>query len=774
MFGKPDAPPRKALETALSEHAAQLRTAQRVARLGAFVFDVATGHWTSSEMLDEIFGISGIEFDYSIEGWLSLIHPDDRAEMQGYLVETVIGRGERFDREYRIVRHRDGAERWVHGCGELTFTSDGRPAQMIGTIQDCTDRHCAEQALRAANTRLNEMFDGARDPILLADTDTGRILDANRAASVLFNRPKDAIVGMHQADLHPPDARDAYRQRFSSQLSDIAKVYSDTEIITSDGRRVPVEIAASLVPLSDGRQAVQGIFHDLTERKAAEAELLRREARLASVFRAVPVGLFVVAERRFLDASPYVEQLIGYKPQELRGQSVRMLYPSDEEYERIGREAYPQIRAHGECRLETVWCHKDGRVLDILLSAAAIDSEGDHGAITFAALDVTERRRLEAQLRHGQKMEAIGQLAGGVAHDFNNVLTAMLLQLGHLRSDPTLGPERLEAVEDVLRGAHRAADLTRQLLLFGRQQVMRRKALNLNQVIAGLLRMLHRVLGKNIEIQFRPGADEPWVDGDAGMLEQVLMNLCINARDAMPQGGTLVLVTQSVALEPGAIPPQAEARAGTFARLTVADTGTGIPEAILGRIFEPFFTTKDVGHGTGLGLATVLGIVQQHGGWIDVESTMQHGTTFTIHLPVCPAPANDPASPGTAQPGPGRGHETILVVEDEAAVRRPIASLLRRLGYVVLEAGDGAEALAVWSQHQAAIQLVISDVIMPGGMSGIELCQRLVAQRPGLRVIVLSGYAPQADSHPRFTHVDKPCEGDALARVVRELLDRQG
>ena len=770
------ASPRQDLETTLSEQATQLRTAQRIARLGAYVLDVASGRWTSSEMLDDIFGIAA-DYDHSVDGWAALLHPDDRAAMQAYFAEHVVGRGQRFDREYRIVRLSDGAERWVHGCGELTLGPDGRPTHMIGTIQDCTERHQSEQALRAAHARLAEMFEGAHDAILLADASTGRILDANRAASRLLKRAKYEIIGLHQTDLHPPEVREFYRDRFVAQVEDATLVLQDTEVIDAQGHRIPVEIAASAVELPDGGRAIQGIFRDITQRKAAEAEILRREAHLTSVFRAVPVGISVVTDRTFLDVNPFMTQLTGYTAAELIGRSVRVLYPSDEEYDRIGQMAYTEIQDKGSCRIETTWRHKDGRLLEILLSAAQVVHEGRHVATTFAALDVTERRRLEAQLRQAQKMEAVGQLAGGVAHDFNNILTAMLLQLDYLREEPVLEGESREAVNDLLGQARRAADLTRQLLVFSRRQIMRKEPVDVNQVTTGVLRMLQRVLGENIEIRFRSAADAPWIEGDSGMLEQVLMNLCINARDAMPDGGRLEIATERVLLDARAAAAHAEARSGLFLKLTVTDTGTGIAEAILGRIFEPFFTTKEVGRGTGLGLSMVLGIVQQHLGWIDVQSTVGAGTTFSIHLPACATPDEGGIVHGESQATRRRGTETILVVEDESAVRRLLADLLRRLGYVVLEAANSQEALGLWDQHRTRIALVISDIVMPGSMSGLDLCEKLVGQNPGLRVIVLSGYnpdrvgnSPSRRANP-FVHVAKPCDGAAIARIVGEMFE---
>ena len=388
-------------------------------------------------------------------------------------------------------------------------------------------------------------------------------------------------------------------------------------------------------------------------------------------------------------------------------------------------------------------------------------------------------REAQDQLRQSQKLEAIGQLAGGVAHDFNNILAAMMLQLGLMRLGMTLDPETREGLAELEVGAKRAATLTRQLLMFGRRSMLEIKNLDTNGVVENVLKMLRRLLGENINLSFQPAAGLPAVEADTGMLEQVLVNLSVNARDAMPKGGQLTISTEAVEVPNHRERPHPAARPGRFVCLTVADTGCGMDEPTLKRIFEPFFTTKQVGKGTGLGLATVHGIVAQHEGWVEAESQLEQGSTFRVYLPAVAHPLE--AAGGKTATGLDtwqdlRGEETILLVEDEAGVRRQVGQILRTLGYRVLEASNGPEALAQWEVEVGRIALLFTDMVMPAGLSGMDLLERFRAQTPALKVIISSGYHADIPSHSRplmagVVYLPKPYEARALGRAVRSCLD---
>jgi signal transduction histidine kinase/ActR/RegA family two-component response regulator len=396
--------------------------------------------------------------------------------------------------------------------------------------------------------------------------------------------------------------------------------------------------------------------------------------------------------------------------------------------------------------------------------------------------DVTERQQAEAERQHlqtqliqAQKMEAVGQLAGGVAHDFNNILTAVLMQLSLLREEPHLTSEVQAGLKDLEGEAKRAANLTRQLLMFSRRQTLQPQLLDLNSLLGNLLKMLRRLIGEHISLEFSGAAGDLWLEADPGMLEQVVMNLVVNARDAMPAGGRVSLTTQLVNFDESASQRNPEARPGAFACLAITDTGCGMDEATIKHIFEPFFTTKEVGKGTGLGLATVYGIVKQHRGWVEVRSAVDHGSTFEVFLPASAQFTIKAVDEATVATLP-RGDETLLVVEDEASVRRTMVTTLQRLGYRVLDAGNGPAALQIWTRQRDAIHLLITDAVMPGGLSGLDLADRVLEEKPDLHIILISGYSlemakrglPKSKS---IRFLQKPFEAGALARLVRECLD---
>jgi signal transduction histidine kinase/HAMP domain-containing protein len=390
--------------------------------------------------------------------------------------------------------------------------------------------------------------------------------------------------------------------------------------------------------------------------------------------------------------------------------------------------------------------------------------------------DITERLSLEAQLRQAQKMESVGQLAAGVAHDFNNMLTVIEGHSGLLLAKPDLPPELKNSAQAVFFAAERAANLTRQLLMFSRKNIMQSKPLNLREVVGQLSKMLERLLGETITLDFCSPPRLPLVRADAGMIEQVLMNLAVNARDAMPKGGILRIHLLRMDIGEDYARAHAEARPGCFVRLRVADTGCGMDPATRSRIFEPFFTTKEVGKGTGLGLATVYGIVKQHEGWIELQSEVGQGTTFEVFLPACTETAGQAQSPAPPSQEAPRGLETILIVEDEPVLRELARVILEECGYKILEAESGLGALRVWDQHRGAIDLLLTDMVMPDGLSGMELAKRLRAAKPSLRIIFASGYSmDELDAsylqEGRAAFLQKPYTHLSLAKAVRNCLD---
>ena len=394
------------------------------------------------------------------------------------------------------------------------------------------------------------------------------------------------------------------------------------------------------------------------------------------------------------------------------------------------------------------------------------------------ATEITERLNLEAQLRHSVKMEAVGQLAAGVAHDFNNILTIVQGHASLLQESCRADADSAESLRQITLAAERAGNLIRQLLMFSRKQVMQPTDLDLNEVIGNLTQMLRRLMGEHITLTTLAAPNLPPIHADTGMIEQILMNLAVNARDAMPKGGQLILSTCVRTLDRGATLANPEARPGEFVCLAVQDTGCGMDAATLHRIFEPFFTTKEVGKGTGLGLATVYGIVKQHQGWIEVESEVGVGTTFRFFLPCSTKPlAAGPAATPAERPLV-RGRETILVVEDETALRELVVKVLEMHGYRVFAAASGVEALRVWAEHQAQIDLLLTDMVMPEGILGGELAERLLRQAPGLKVIITTGYSPGMAGKDLAllkgaNFLPKPYPPSRLAQTVRDCLDQK-
>jgi signal transduction histidine kinase/ActR/RegA family two-component response regulator/HAMP domain-containing protein len=393
--------------------------------------------------------------------------------------------------------------------------------------------------------------------------------------------------------------------------------------------------------------------------------------------------------------------------------------------------------------------------------------------------DITIRLNLEEQLLQSQKMESIGQLAAGVAHDFNNMLTIIQGHTSKLLGDPNLPPAVQDATLAVYGAAERAAGLTRQLLMFSRKNIMQPRPLNLHEVVANLSKMLGRLLGETITLRVDCPELPPPVYGDAGMIEQILMNLAINAHDAMPAGGTLAIGVEECWVGPEYLELHPEARIGQFVRLQMSDTGCGMSPKVRARIFEPFFTTKEPGKGTGLGLATVFGIVKQHAGWIEVASEPGRGTTFTIFFPASdemPAVSAEPVV--VADPAATRGSETILVVEDEMVLREMAREFLGECGYRILEAGSGREALQVWGKHRSEIDLLLTDMKMPEGISGMDLAERMVAEQRTLRVIFTSGYSddivsPEILERNNAQFLPKPYSYSDLTQLVRESLNHK-
>jgi len=512
----------------------------------------------------------------------------------------------------------------------------------------------------------------------------------------------------------------------------------------------------------------------IAELARANDSLRMSEERFSKAFHESPLPSAIQAfpDQRFVDVNQRLAEVTGLSRESLLGHTAAELSlwengtAADHWYEallrgELVRDQEANIRSQDGCH----------RQMLVSLSPIAL---GRRPHALLLAQDVSERVLLERQLRQAQKMEAIGQLAAGVAHDFNNILTVVQGHAGLMQQSLEPASPQRKSLEQINTAAARAATLIRQLLMFSRKQVMQFRHLDLNETLGNALKMLERLVGEHVKIDFRPQTSLPAIHADSSMVEQIAMNLAVNSRDAMPNGGRVTIVTSLETIHRAPTPMDPERREGEFVCLTFRDTGLGMDTQILHRIFEPFFTTKAVGKGTGLGLSTVLGIVRQHQGWVEVDSKPNHGTTFRLYFPASAQPAEP--TERVAETALRSGRETILVAEDEEALRSIVVEVLKLQGYTVLEAASGCEALEVWDRATRRVDLLLTDMVMPGGIMGGELAERLMKRCPTLRVIYTSGYSPgmagkDASLLERHNFLPKPYSIGKLAQFVRECLD---
>jgi PAS domain S-box-containing protein len=521
---------------------------------------------------------------------------------------------------------------------------------------------------------------------------------------------------------------------------------------------------------------VQERTHELAHRQRAEDALRNSESHYRLLFENNPTPVYVYdqATLGFLAANEAAVLHYGYSREEFLSLTLNDIALPEE----IPAFLQTLSRAASGAPNSGIWRHrkKGGKLSEMELTSHSLIL-GERKAWLSLAMDVTERLSLEAQLRQSQKMDSVGQLAGGIAHDFNNLLTVISGHSGILLAMKNLSPQIIEPVREISEASRRAADLTRQLLTFSRKQVTELQVVDLNEVVKNVSKLLRRILGEDIslEVNFSPSLTS--IKADLGMIEQILLNLAVNSRDAMPKGGKLRINTSSVMINEMQAQQNPEATTGRFVCLTFADTGCGIPPENLPRIFEPFFTTKELDRGTGLGLATVYGIIKQHQGWIQVASQPREGTTFQVFLPAC----SEKSGPLTMASGEQRvigGTETILVVEDELPLLKLIHHILESHGYKVVECTTGKAALENWEHHRRKIDLLLTDMILPDGMAGPELAEILQTSKPGLKVIYTSGYDTQKLAkdlalQDGLNFIQKPFHARKLAETVYDCLNRK-
>jgi two-component system cell cycle sensor histidine kinase/response regulator CckA len=649
---------------------------------------------------------------------------------------------------------------------------DGRPACVI-LVHDITDRLRSEAEVKRTSDLLRAVADSTPDAIFVKDRQ-GRYLLFNPAASRFVGLPVEDVLGRDDSQLFDPIGAQFVMER-DRQVMESGQSQTQEEQLTAAGvTRIYLATKAPYWNSEGNIEGVIGISRDITVSKIAEADLLLRDRAM----RAVTQGILITdpgqPDNPVIYASPGFERLTGYTVEEALGKNCRFMQGTDTAPDAIAkvREA---IRDGESCTVELLNYRKDGTPFWNELSISPVqNATGEVSHFVGVSADVTARRRLEEQLRQSQKMEAVGQLAGGVAHDFNNLLTVIIGYSDILRETLDRKAPEFDLVGEILQAGERAASLTRQLLAFSRQQVLQPIILDLNAVTREMEKMLRRLISENIRLQVILDPKLGLVRADPGQIEQVILNLVVNAKDAMPHGGRLTIETQNVRFDRSYRMTQTELHQDNCVMLSVSDTGHGIPEELRSRIFEPFFTTKEVGKGTGLGLATVHGILKQSGGHIDVQTEIGRGTKFKVYLPYIETSADEPERP-TGIPIPPRGTEAVLLVEDEPGVRALIGHVLTGCGYTVLLASNGEDATRVVMEHAGPIQLLVTDVVMPG-MGGWQVAQWVRKVYPDIRVLFVSGYTDdavirQGVQQEGANFLQKPFSSFDLASKVRDVLD---
>ncbi|MCP4690109.1 MAG: response regulator [Desulfobacterales bacterium] len=670
-----------------------------------------------------------------------------------------------------LKKHRDHLEELVE---ERTMEIQTANQQLRDEI---AERKRAEEDLRESEERYRDLFENANDLIQSIEPD-GTIQYVNPAWRRTLGYTEKETSGLSMFDIIHPDGREHCMVEFRRLTSGEELESIETVFVTREGRSITVEGSSSCLFEEGKPVATRGIFRNITARKQAEEELRQSRNFLQTVIDAIPEKVMVVNRDYTISLANKAmrEMLEGKDPVASRLTCHQASYGCERPCagEKNSCPLYEVIKSKAPMSVTHTHYNMEGKERIVELDAAPVfDQAGEVVQVVESSHDVTERKQVEEQLRQAEKMEAVGQLTGGIAHDFNNLLqaingytavAAICLEAEHPASDSLAGVERV---------SRRAATLVRQLLAFSRRQALDMKEVNLSYVIVDLIKMIRRVIGEQFTIETIVGRDLGKVRADPGAIGQILVNLCVNARDAMPGGGEITIVTENIRIDEVWCQNHSWARPGRFVLLSVTDTGVGMDEDTLANVFEPFFTTKAVGAGTGLGLSMVYDLVNRHDGMINARGQVGKGATFRIYLPLTePSAVSEGDRIEGAVPG---GTETILLAEDDKKVRELSQTILEHSGYTVLTAADGEEALRVFGEHANEIHLALLDVLMPK-LGGKTVLERIRVTRPDLRFLFTSGYNMNAIHtdivlEEGLALVQKPFQLDDLLRRIREVLD---
>ncbi|HEY1663409.1 MAG TPA: PAS domain S-box protein [Verrucomicrobiae bacterium] len=667
------------------------------------------------------------------------------------------------------IQHKDGRKIWTELTTRGVYDRDKKLVAIQGVARDVSERRQTAETIAL----FRALVDRANDSIEVIDPLTGRFVDVNEKAGLAHGYTREEYLALTVFDLDPQLAANGKRgwDAHIAALQKFGFLSFESEHRRKDGSIFPVEISVNHIHLE--RDYLLAVVRDITDRKQAEAMTERERQFITTMFESMPGVVYLYNDQgKFLRWNRNFEKVSGYSAEE-----IARIHPLDffaAEEKKLVQQRIGEVLSKGESFVEASFVSKDGHATPYFFTGSRIMFDGMTCVIGMG-IDMTERRALETQLRQSQKMLAIGQLAGGVAHDFNNILAVIQMQTDLMKATCKLSTVQTEFAEEIAAAAQRAAALTRQLLLFSRKETVSLIDMDLNQSINDLTKMLRRTIGADIQVQFKFAMEPMYIHADAGMMDQVLMNLAVNARDAMPRGGKLIIETSAVKFDEATATQSDQMRPGYFVCLTVSDTGCGIPPENLQRIFEPFFTTKEVGRGTGLGLATVFGIVQQHQGWITVYSEIDRGTTFRIFYPRLGKTPGQNSEQPTQIIMRGK-NELVLLVEDDAFLRASVSKTLSQLAYRVIEAANGPEALEIWNKHRDEIRLLLTDMVMPGGLTGLDLGEQFLKEKPDLKVIYSSGYSPEVASKnfplkEGVNFLTKPYQTARLSQALRARLN---
>ena len=710
--------------------------------------------------------------------FLDITHPDDKAENERLSREVRSGKRNAYRLEKRYLA-RDG--RIVKAILRATGVKDERGdiAYWLGIIEDVSERRLAEMALQESENRYRTIFNSAAEAILVADTATRRIRYANPAACELLQYDEDELVGLKVDDIHPPEQHGDILKRFEAQSRGEKVAGRQVPCLRRDGSLVYCDINSAVMVI-DGRKCNVGFFQDATARRQMEAALRESEEKYRNILENMEEGYYELdTAGNFTFFNDAVCRLLGYTHEQLVGMNYRK-YTSGKTTQKMYKrfnEVFRSRRPSALSEFELVTSGGEKKTAEMSIQLMR-DRSGNPGGFRGIMRDVTdrhlaeeERERLTTQVQQSQKMEAIGTLAGGIAHDFNNLLMGIQGNVSLIMLDKDKDQREYEYLKNIENLVLRGSELTRQILGFARGGKYRVKPTSLNLLKGKTADMFSRTK-REITIHQNYQTDLWTVEVDRGQIEQVFLNLFVNAWQAMPEGGDLYLTTENVTLAVKDQDRPYDILPGKYVRASVTDTGVGIDKKHQDRIFEPFFTTKEVGRGTGLGLASAYGIIKDHHGIIRVYSEVGHGTTFRLYLPVTNKPLQKESRPN------GRllkGDETILMVDDEPTVAAVGKDMLEKLGYKVLLAGGGAEAISIFEKHKAEIDLIILDMIMPG-ISGSETYEKIKAIRPDARVLLASGYSLNGQATEFMKRgcngfIQKPFNLRILSQKIREILD---